>query len=204
MNAVLQIWRDNVVLMAIEYANFSWKPSEEHRFHGLDTDRILVNTPDTNYKSAKFPGCNWWQIDQVNTGVPYNWGGASTLAEFEKGILEGKFAGNVPDSRDNGASRYCVGVDCSGLVTICWGIERKLSTKTIPMIAAPMESLNQLLPGDVILLAGRHVLIFIDFMDTAKTRVRIIDSSRSTGRVLMRTEIISDLESSGYIGYRKL
>lgn len=38
-----------------------------------DTDGILINTPDLNYKSSKYK-CGWWIIGQFNKGVPYNWG----------------------------------------------------------------------------------------------------------------------------------
>ncbi|MCB2308471.1 hypothetical protein LGL08_14805 [Clostridium estertheticum] len=50
-------------------------------------------------------------------------------------------------SRDNGVSKYCVGVDCSGLITICWGVAKRLYTKTITEIASSLDSMDSLLPG---------------------------------------------------------
>jgi cell wall-associated NlpC family hydrolase len=102
-------------------------------------------------------------MDQYNKGMPYNWGGSCTIEEFDTGITAGKFAGNVPDSRDNGASKYCVGVDCSGLVTICWGVSKRLYTKSITEITASLDSMDLLQPGDIILLPESHVMIFINF-----------------------------------------
>ncbi|MBZ9617325.1 hypothetical protein [Clostridium estertheticum] len=45
-------------------------------------------------------------------------------------------------SRDNGVSKYCVGVDCSGLITICWGVAKRLYTKTITEIASAFDSMD--------------------------------------------------------------
>ncbi|HEY8888952.1 MAG TPA: hypothetical protein VIM70_01660 [Clostridium sp.] len=196
-------WRENVVSCALAYANHIWKPTIKNLFHGYDTDGILINTPDSNYISAKY-NCGWWIIEQFNKGIPYNWGGCTTtIEEFDTRITEGKFAGNVPDSRDNGASKYCVGVDCSGLVTICWSLTKRVSTRSVTNIASPLDSTDLLLPGDVILLSGSHVMIFINFLDNEKTCAKIVDSSRSTGRVLLRIENLSDLIKRGYRGYRK-
>lgn len=151
-------WRDNVVSCALAYAYHIWIPTNQNVFHGYDTDEILINTPDFYYINYKY-NCGWWLIDQVNKGIPYNWGGCSTIDEFNSGIAVGKKAGNVPDIRDNGVSKYCVGVDCSGLVTICWGLTKRLYTKSIPKIASPLDSMDLLLPGDVILLPGSHVMV---------------------------------------------
>jgi len=46
-------------------------------------------------------------------------------------------------------------------------------------------------------------MIFINFLDNEKTCAKIVDSSRSTGRVLLRIENLSDLIKRGYRGYRK-
>ena len=201
-NLEMNCWRDNVVASALVFANHVWEPTDKNFLHGYDRDGIFVNTPDCNYISSKFK-CGWWILDQYNKGIPYNWGGSSTIDEFNVGIATGKFAGNVPDSRDNGVSKYCVGVDCSGLVTICWGLSEKISTKSINKIASPLDSMDLLLPGDLILLPGSHVMIFINFVDYEKTSAQIVDSSRNTGRVLLRTVTLSDLLNSGYSGFRK-
>ncbi len=193
-------WRDRAVSFAFAYADFTWSAEEKNIFHGYDPDGVLVNTPDAGYESA-IVGRGWWRAGEVGRGVPYDWGGASSLSDFEMGIREGKYAGNVPDSRENGISRHCVGVDCSGLVTVCWGMEKKLSTRTIPLAADPLPSLDLLLPGDAILTTG-HVLVFADFLDGLKTEATIIEASRSAGRVRVRTVQIPDLAAS-YVAYRK-
>ena len=45
---------------------------------------------------------------------------------------------------------------------------------------------------------------FIDFVYDKKTCAQILDASRNTGRVLLRTVILSDLINIGYNGFRKL
>ena len=196
-----QAWRDRAVDLALAYADFQWRAEEGNVFHGRDAEGVLVNTPDAGYTSEVF-GPGWWRIGEMNRGVPYSWGGATPLPAFANGIEEGKYAGNVPDSRDNGGSRHCVGVDCSGLVTACWGFEKKLSTRTIPLVSDPLSSLDLLLPGDVILTAG-HVLLFVEFLDPAKTEAKIVESSRRAGRVRARRVEMPELDPNDYVGYRR-
>lgn len=43
-------WKESVVTIALEYANYIWIPTDKNTFHGYDTEGILVNTPDFNYK----------------------------------------------------------------------------------------------------------------------------------------------------------
>lgn len=194
-------WRKDVVTCALDYANFIWFPCEKNLFHGYDKDGVLVNTPDTTYSSERFE-CGWWQVNHANKGLPYNWGGSSNIDAFELGIAEGKFAGNVPDTKDNGISKYTVGLDCSGLLTICWKLPKKLSTKALRSIASPLESTDELLPGDILLKPGSHVMIFLNFTDNLNSYAQIVDSTRSIGKVSLRTISILEFFGYGYDGYR--
>lgn len=196
-------WRKSVISLANEYVNYIWTPTEKNRYHGYDREGIAVNTTDFGYESTSYH-CGWWQVNQVNKGIPYNWGGCSSLLAFGQGIMEGKFAGNVPEIRSNGSSRECVGVDCSGLVTVCWNTMIRVTTGMIPDIAVPLEATELLLPGDVLLLPGSHVMIFSDFTDETKTKALIIDATRSTGKVSTRTVEILDLTNKGYVAYRRI
>ena len=194
-------WRTDVVECALQYANYIWIPSEKNRYHGYDQDGVLVNTPDDTYVSGRYQ-CGWWKINQENQGLPYHWGGASSIEEFALGLAEGKFAGNVPDSRDNGCSKYAIGLDCSGLVAICWKLQKKLSTKALPTITTKLESVNELLPGDILLKPGSHVMIFLSFTDDLCQYAQIVDATRSTGKVSKRTISIMEYLGLGYEGYR--
>lgn len=200
--SILTEWRLKAVNLAAEYAEFEWKASDKNMFHGYDNDGVLVNTPDTSFSSEIYD-CGWWKPNQINIGMVYSWGCSTTIEEFNSGIEDGKFAGNVPDNRDKRVSKYCIGLDCSGLVTICWGLEKKVSTMTIPQISTELESLSVLQPGDVILKPGRHVMIFIEYIDESKLMAKIIDASRNTGKALKRIVQLNDLFTEGYRGYQK-
>lgn len=201
--SINESWRSNVIEIAFKYAEHNWKPLIVNSYHGYDEDGTLVNTPDESYKNSKY-NCGWWLPNNVNQGIPYNWGGSSAIEEFDAGIAAGKYAGNVPDTRDNGVSKYCIGVDCSGLVTICWGLTKKQSTRSLTNITSPLDSIDLLLPGDLLLLPGSHVMIFKEFLDNSKSKAQIIDATRATGKVSLRTVDISKLIDNGYQGYRKL
>ena len=56
--------------------------------------------------------------------------------------------------------------------------------------------------GDVLAIRS-HVMLFKEFLDEDKSKVRIIDSTRSTGKVSQRDFLIKDLLDQGYIVYRK-
>jgi len=192
-------WRDNAIKSAWEFVNVLWTPTEKNLYHGYDINGAFVNTPDINHSSEKYN--SWWQPGKQNQGMPYNWGGICTVGEFEKAILDGKYAGNVPDTRDNMTSYECAGVDCSGLVTVCWGIQKKQSTKTLLSMADKLDSTDYLRPGDILLLPGSHVIIFVEFADDAKSSALIIEATRSDSKVLSRVVQLTEYINKGYAGY---
>lgn len=58
--------------------------------------------------------------------VPYNWGGWDSLDGFKNKILQGKTAGNIKTKK---VYSIIAGVDCSGYVQRCWGLnDSKRST----------------------------------------------------------------------------
>ena len=114
---------------------------------------------------------------------------------------DGKYAGNVPEDTSRYGSWNTVGVDCSGLLTVCWGLPKKIAARDIPNIAKVID-ISEIRQGDVLAIRS-HVMIFKEFIDEEKSRVRIIDSTRSTGKVSQREFLVSDLLEQGYIAYRK-
>lgn len=191
-------WRDYVIKTAKEYADYEWIPTEKNMFHGNDKDGVLVNTPDISYFSEIYK-CGWWRIGRKNIGVAYNWGGDSTIKDFEEGVAKGKYAGNVPDRRSNPRSYECVGVDCSGLLSICWQLPKKLATKALPNVADKLDDISSLQKGDILLWPGIHVMIFLEFVN--KEMIRIIDCTRTTGKVMEREVNIEALVNMGYWAY---
>ena len=190
-----------VVKTALQYANYEWTATDQNVLHGFDPDGVPVDTPDVTWKGEVLH-CGWWKVGVVNKGVAYGWGNASTIEEFEVGLAEGKLAGNVPEDKSRRGSRHTVGVDCSGLLTRCWDLPKKIATRDIPKVAdkIPLEEIRQ---GDVFAKVGSHVMFFIEFLDEEKKIVKIVDSTRSTGKVSLREMAVEELFAEGYEVYRK-
>ncbi len=194
-------WGRKVIEKALEYANFEWTPREANVLHGVDEAGRFVDTPDVTWKGEEL-NCGWWQVGQVNVGIPYGWGNASTLEEFATGIAEGKYAGNVPEDKSRYGSHNAVGVDCSGLLTRCWDLPKKIATRDIPQYAYEIK-LEEIQQGDIFAKVGSHVMFFKEFANEAKSEVVIIDSTRSTGKVSQRVLKVEELLARGYLVYRK-
>ena len=195
-------WGKQVIEKALTYANYKWTASEENVLHGTDSEGRFVDTPDITWQGEVLD-CGWWKVNEVNVGVPYGWGNASTLEEFEDGLRNGKYAGNVPEDTKRYRSHNTVGVDCSGLLTVCWELPKKIATRDIPEYATILENLDKIEQGDVFAIPGSHVMFFKEFANTEKSEVIIIDSTRSTGKVSVRTKNLAQLFEQGYKIYRK-
>jgi hypothetical protein len=196
-------WGRQVIEKALEYANYKWTASEKNVMHGIDSDGRFVDTPDVTWRGNVL-NCGWWTVNEVNVGIPYSWGNASTLEEFEQGIKNGKYAGNVPEDKKRYGSHNTVGVDCSGLLTVCWGLPKKIATRDIPEYATVIENLEDIKQGDVFAKPGSHVMFFKEFANAEKSEVIIIDATRSTGKVSQRIENVAQLFEKGYKIYRKI
>ena len=193
---------ERVIEKALQYANHEWYAADENMLHGMDNDGRFVDTPDTTWHGEQLD-CGWWLPNRKNIGIPYGWGCASTLEEFDRGLLAGMYAGNVPEDKSRYPSRLCVGVDCSGLLTLCGELPKKIATRDIPGISEQIEALDEIRPGDIFALPGSHVMLFVEFADIAKNLVRIIDATRSTGKVSQREVSADELKARGYGIYRR-
>ena len=193
-------WGKQVVEKALIYADHEWCPTEKNVMHGIDENGRYIETPDITWTGETL-ACGWWKPNEINKGVAYGWGNASSIEEFDCGIAEGKPAGNVPEDTTLYGSRNTVGVDCSGLLTVCWELPKKIVAKNIPDIADVVD-ISEIQQGDV-LATSSHVMIFKEFIDDEKKHICIIDSTRSTGKVSQRAFLVADLLEQGYIVYRK-
>lgn len=201
MNDTSNTWGRQVIETALQYANHQWIATERNVLHGMDPDGIPVDTPDVTWK-GEILHCGWWKAGEANTGVAYGWGNASTIEEFDAGIVDGKLAGNVPEDKSRMGSKYSVGVDCSGLLTRCWNLPKKIATRDILKVADKI-TLDEIRQGDVFAKVGSHVMFFMEFLNREKNRVRIVDSTRSTGKVSVREMVVEELFADGYEVYRK-
>lgn len=187
-----------VMRKAHYYAEMLWQGEEKNRFHGEDSQGYQVDTPDSDYTDCQYP-CAFWKVGEENRGMPYCWGGWSNDQQFREGLEAGKYAGNVPEERPKVISRDCVGMDCSGLVSVCWNLPKKLSTRDLAALCDYVAA-SDLKPGDILLKAGNHVLFFDGFTEEGK--IRSVEATRYGGKVLIKERNLQELLSNGYLAYR--
>lgn len=140
-----------------------WRPFAGNILHGKDRDGIVVNTPDITL-DPHHPRKGWWIPGEVNTGVPYKWGGFDDPGTFDAAVANGLAAGDVssPAKRraDNAAvSRRAAGVDCSGFVSRCLKLPGVHDTSQLPGVCTKLASAGDLRPGDLLNIPRRHVLL---------------------------------------------
>jgi hypothetical protein len=210
-SALAQVSRKEAIAMADAYLTFKWTPSAENAFHGADSDGIQVETPDRTFsRPGTRPG--WWVPGKVNLGMPYMWGGFSTPAEFTSGLKRGRYAGDVYTMEkrrlgDSAVSKHAVGIDCSGLISRCWKLERAYSTKELPSLCVTLDSFEDLKAGDILNSEDNHVLLFRDFADTGHERILAYEAgSPPTWKVLLNRIPLRMLREQGYVPmrYRKM
>ena len=201
------IARSQVIATAQAYHSHPWSPTERNAFHGLDKSGIQVDTPDKNFQRAGTdPG--WWKVGQKNYGIPYQWGGFSSLSEFDRGIQSGKYAGDVytKDKRkqlDKAVSKQAVGVDCSGFVSRCLGLTRSYSTRDLPGICTPLMNIKFLLPGDILNAYNSHVILFYQFADKQYRDILGYEvGAPPTWKVALNRTPVSLLLALGFKPYR--
>ena len=171
------VTRKEVLATAEAYANHPWRGTPANVYHGLDKAGVWVDTPDVD-----FWGLGGWYADgRTNIGVPYCWGGASTLAEFDQAVHAGRPAGyhfkspraNHPDSV------LPAGVDCSGLVSRCWRLRARRSTYDIAEICEQLPSYDDLLPGDAVNKPYAHVILFVGWADQAHEKMQVFEAGEA-------------------------
>ncbi len=189
--------RSETVEKAAAFANHRWTPSKANVLHGADAAGIAVRTPD---RSTGNP--DLWQPGKPYVGVAYKWGGFDTIASFEKGVRAGKAAGdlyNAEKRRKGGAavSSAAVGLDCSGFISRCWGLGEKQSTSSIPALCKRLGSHTDLRPGDVLNQPGGHVVLFVRWSDSTRTRFLCYEAEPFS-RVRMSERNAVEMIAAGY------
>lgn len=206
-----QVRRSEVIAMADGYVHFKWKPTAANAFHGRDAAGVMIETPDTSFsRPGTRPG--WWVAGELNEGMPYQWGGFSSFADFQKQLKAGRYAGDVYTAEkrrlgDAAVSKQAIGIDCSGLVSRCWQLERPYSTKELPALCTTLASYDDLKPGDILNAPEKHVLIFRGFADEQKQRLLAYEAgSPPSWKVLLNSIPKSLLTEQGFqpLRYKKI
>lgn len=201
------ITRAQSLQIAEAYASHRWRAAKANVFHGPDPQGISVDTPDEGYNPVGgFAG--WWKADSWNVGLPYKWGGFDTLEQFDHGVKEGLYAGDVFTARkreldNNAVSRYTAGVDCSGFIARCWRMPAAFSTYEIQKHCEPLSSLEDLLPGDVVNKENAHISLFAGWEDKAHTLMLVYDvGCPPNWKVLKHGVFVNWLQQNGYKAWR--
>ena len=176
----LPISRAEIIQNAAEYESIEWTATSSNISDGI------VQTPDGAYIDTP----DWVTIGQKQK-VPYKWGGWTEINTFAAQISNGVYAGDNYCESVSWGSTYCVGVDCSGLVSRAWDLSDKYGTYTLPDISTAYSTFNELKHGDIINKAGYHVRLVIS--DNPTGTINTIESSAVDWRVSYRNYDLNDL-----------
>ena len=166
-----KVSRDQTIEIAEAYASMEWTPDYRHSHHGHDSHAVTVHTPDRHFRRAGIK-TGYWEAGEVQKGMPYKWGGFSSLADFDAGVEAGMLAGQLTDGKKLDASRHAVRVDCSGFVARAWNLPFKQSTRSLGRLCYELGSYDELHPGDLINKFDAHAMLFVAFEGDDRSRVR--------------------------------
>ncbi|MCE9518967.1 MAG: hypothetical protein K8R87_05310 [Verrucomicrobia bacterium] len=174
-----KVKRSEVIAIATAYVQHRWQPTEANILHGMDEKGIRVDTPDKCY----CPGdgvAGWWLPDQINIGLPYKWGGFDTPEQFDAAIKRGLKAGDAytaekRELNNDAISEFCAGIDCSGFISRCWRLAAPFSTYEIAKICDPLDSFEELKPGDVVNKENEHICLFAGFAKNDPANLIVYD-----------------------------
>ena len=162
-SAPSQVTPSEALTIARQLASHPWRPFSKNILHAKDRAGVLVNTPDAGFHGQpERPG--WWLPGEVNTGVPYKWGGFDDAASFDTAIANGLAAGDVASPAKRREDRAAVsaqaaGVDCSGFVSRCLKLPSVHDTAQLPSLCTVLPGADDLRPGDLLNIPHRHVLL---------------------------------------------
>lgn len=130
-------------------------------------------------------------------GVPYCWGGWNAES-FITNINNGKFAGNV-NTTASGCVSGTVGMDCSGYVSVVFGLPNKYPTSQLNNYFAQRLD-NDVHLYDILNKPDAHVMIIIGtYTSNGKRYVNTLEESSGAGKIVQRMD--RDYESLINQGY---
>lgn len=202
-----QVTRADVLEVAEAYVNHPWKAEEKNVRHGT-FGGVEIHTPDRAGGRAQ-PAEAGWTVGS-NTGVPYKWGGFDTPASFDAGVKAGKAAGDVYTSEKRqlggrAVSGDVAGVDCSGFISRCWKLPRKHSTTMLFDISTRLASPAELRPGDIMNTGEGHVLLFVKWLDSARTKALFYEAAPFS-KTMASERNVAEMAAAGFapLRYQKI
>ena len=135
----MAIPREDVLDSAAEYSTHSWQMGANNQYASCSSSYVSDYTPG-----------------QTIIGIPYDWGGFSTISDYDNKLTQGYGAGS---HSWHGVLSCTVGVDCSGFVSRAWQTSQKYGTYTIQNVSSTI-SVNDLDRGDAINKPSSHIVLF--------------------------------------------
>lgn len=169
--------------------NYSLLIGEEYVYHSYFCNEDNLAPSNTLAADGDWVRTPAGLVVGENVRVAYKWGGFNTLPEYDAGLANGKYSGDI---HTDGVSSYAVGVDCSGFVSRCWQMSYHASTSYMPNITTLYSSWEQLKPGDAIHKVG-HVRLFVEHNSDGS--MRVVESSGRDWGVSYWTYAPSDLSA---------
>jgi uncharacterized protein YegL len=189
--------RQDMQKIAEGYLRYTWVASSPP-LH----DSGKLDTPDHDYcrfEESTTWGC--WKFSEENIGVPYFWGGGTSIRDQENRILflpqkgddvayksdqtppggvwyfderigVGAPAGNINTTANTPPWERTAGVDCAGFASQVWRLGFRADTYGIGDHGRPIK-LKDLRLGDVLLRleSFRHVIVFKEFITQSESGV---------------------------------
>lgn len=140
--------RDEMMAAAAAYAEHSWTCREENTVVPASCSQSWESDYDT---------------DDVVVGLPYDWGGYKTLAQFDQDLADGLGAGS---HSWHGVLNCTTGLDCSGFVSQVWQCGH-YSTSSFHNVSHPVAD-DEMLPGDAYNAAGHHIVLWVGESDSGQ------------------------------------
>jgi len=132
----------------------------------------------------------------VYRSVSYDWDGFDTVANWNSYMSDGKQAGDITTSATNGCSK---GVDCSGFVSRVWGLSSHVYTSNLDTISTKVSGgLHSMLPFDIFLKQGSHVIFFSGWYDDYETDFYVYESTTTNSWDRVVYHLVDAAYVSGY------
>jgi hypothetical protein len=136
----------------------------------------------------------------VDKHVPYS---QTRFAKLDGTLLQNKTDAQKAYARANGYR-----TDCSGYVSMCLGLRNSvdatisLTTRSLSPSVLTTISKSAVLPGDVLLKRGSHVLLFVRWVDSEHKQFKGYEERGTDYGCVETTRTYSDMSRWGYYAYR--
>lgn len=114
----------------------------------------------------------------------------------------------IPTTSTVSPSKLGYRTDCSGFVSMCLGLTDSkkaplsLTTRSLSPSVVTTITKGELLPGDVMLLKGSHVVLFTGWADSARRTFRAYEERGTAYGTVQTVRTYADMDKWGYHPYR--